>query len=87
MEAWSLLGVALYRNGLYAEAVTHLAKASAAHHDDFADEAILAMAYYHTSEGERSREALWRARALAEKAEPYQKELMSNVLREAEAWS
>jgi WD40 repeat protein/serine/threonine protein kinase len=85
VEAWSLLGAALYRNGLYSEAVSYLAKASAAHHDDSADEAILAMAYYRTGQADRSREALFHARTLAQKAEPYQRELMSSVLAEAEA--
>jgi len=60
VEAWTILGAAQYRNGLYEEGVRTLARASAVACDDPRADAFLAMAFGRLGQARKAREALGR---------------------------
>jgi len=85
VDAWTILGAAQYRNGLYEEAVRTLARASAVACDDPRADALLAMAHFRLGQAGKAREALGRARLLTKDAAGTPQHDGAALIAEAEA--
>jgi len=85
VEAWTILGAARCRNGMYEEAARSLARASASACDDPRADAFLALTLCHLGQAGKARASLDRARLLLKDADAIPRHDGEALVAEAQA--